>query len=84
MQGVVQQVFCVPLYKCEKMQQQGSTCVNGTDFVPFFDEQSTDGQTDIHTSRVLTAIQTIGYCKIQTAQRVGGGSAVVATVCDKS
>ena len=53
-------------------------------FCSFFDEQSPDRQTDIHTRRVLTAIHTINYCKIQTAQRVGGGCAVVSTVCVRS
>lgn len=81
MQGVVQQVFCVRLYKCEKMQQQGSTCVSDTDFVAFLMSRA---RTDIHTRRVLTAIHTISYCEIQTAQKVGGGCAVVSTVCDKS
>jgi hypothetical protein len=67
--------------KYEKMQQQGSTCVSGTDFVTFLMSRA---RTDIHTRPVLTAIHTISYCKIQTAQRVGDGRAAVSTVCDKS
>lgn len=39
-------VFWVPLYKYEKLQQQGSTCVSGTDSVAFLMSRTrTDRQT---------------------------------------
>jgi hypothetical protein len=66
--------FWVPLYKYEKLQQQGSTCVSGTDSVAFLMSRTrTDRQTDVHTKHFLTVFHKISYCKIQTARWVDGG-----------